>query len=268
MIPSVRWGELTGEEIAAAATRKAMAIIPLGCTEQHAHHLPTDTDTYQVERLAVGGAAEALERHGIESLVLPTLPYGPTAEHVGFVGAIDLPSEVYVSVVKSLVRSVIENGFTRIGVLTGCGGHWVVPGALWDSKADARRADQEVRIHLLRAEADMRGAQDRHFPDTPRGHAAVMETAMCLAGRPELVRRNRIVAPTLDRFIERYRDAGEVFLFDEVTDTGGLGDASAATEAGGKAVWAELVTGLADRLKVIADQHVETERRAAAGADR
>lgn len=255
MTPSVRWGELTGEEIAAAAARDAMAIIPLGCTEQHAHHLPTDTDTYQVERLAVGAASEARDRHGVECLVLPTLPFGPTAEHVGFVGAIDLPSEVYVTVVKCLVRSVIESGFARIGVLTGCGGHWVVPGALWDAKADARRAGREVRIHLLRAEADMHAAQERHFPGTPRGHAAVMETAMCLAGRPDLVRRDRIVAPTLDRFVERYRDGGEIFLFDEVTDTGGLGDASAATATGGEAVWADLVAGLAGRLKLIADQH-------------
>jgi len=58
---NVRWGELTAEELAAAASRNVQVILPLGCTEQHAHHLPVDTDTYQVERACIEGARLARE---------------------------------------------------------------------------------------------------------------------------------------------------------------------------------------------------------------
>jgi creatinine amidohydrolase len=261
---SVKWGELTGEELATAASRRSLVILPLGCTEQHGPHLPTDTDTYQVERFAVDGARTAAERYGVECVVLPALPFGPTAEHVGLVGAIDLPNDVYIPVIKSIVRSVLDNGFTRLGVVTGCGGHWVVPGALWDAKADARRQGRDMTLHLIGLYDDFASVQARHFPETTEGpgdHAAVMETALCLAGRAELVRRDRMRAPELDRFEERYKRGGEVFLFDEVTNTGALGDASAATKEGGEAAWSDLVSLFAERLKLIDALDGETARR-------
>ena len=248
---SVVWGELTGEDLANLRAEDPLVIVPLGCTEQHGLHLPTDTDTYQVERLAVEGARAAAVRHGIAVVVLPTLPYGPTAEHVGLIGAIDLPSEVYVAVIKSIVRSVIDNGFCRIGVLSGCGGHWVVPGALWDLKADAHRRGQRVTLHLLKVDADWRNLQEQHFHGAAGGHAGAMETALCLAGRPHLVREDRMFPPALDRFKARYLEGGEVFLFTEVSDTGALGDPTAATAEGGAAIWADSINAFADRLHLI-----------------
>jgi creatinine amidohydrolase len=71
---SVKWGELTAEELAAAVERNPLVILPLGCTEQHAGHLPVDTDTYQVERLTIEGAEKAAQRHETRVLVLPPCP--------------------------------------------------------------------------------------------------------------------------------------------------------------------------------------------------
>src|ERR671926_136457 len=121
---SIRWGELTAPEIAAAARENALVLLPLGCTEQHAAHLPVDTDTYQVERCA------------------------------------------------------IEGGFRRIVAVKGCGGHWAVPGAIWDVKAEALRAGREVTLRVIGVADDWRAVQERHFPGTDGGHAAVMETAL------------------------------------------------------------------------------------------
>jgi creatinine amidohydrolase len=58
---SVKWAEHTAPEIALAAQQNVLVILPLGCTEQHAAHLPVDTDTYQVERLTLEGARKAAE---------------------------------------------------------------------------------------------------------------------------------------------------------------------------------------------------------------
>jgi creatinine amidohydrolase len=251
---SVIWGEHTSEEIARAARDKALVILPCGCTEQHAWHLPVDTDTYQVERLAREGAALAAARHGVRALVLPALPFGPASEHFGLPGTLSLSNEVWIAVVKQVLGSVIDSGFTRIAAMRGCGGHWALPGALWDLKAEARRAGREVTLRLLGVDEDWRRIQADVFPDSDGGHAAVMETALCLAGRGHLVKRERLQAPRVPDLHERYVAGGEVFLFDEITDTGALGDPGPATVEGGEAAWTAIIAALAEKLRFIEEQ--------------
>jgi creatinine amidohydrolase len=257
---SVLWGELTAGEIAQAARENALALVPLGCTEQHAAHLPVDTDTYQVERYAAEGARRAAAR-GVRALVLPPLPFGPASEHYGLRGTISLASDLYVQLVKQILWSLIEGGFRRIVVIRGCGGHWVVPGAVWDVKAEARRAGRDVTLRVIGVADDWREVQERIFPGTDGGHAAVMETALCLAEREALVRREALRAPALNRLDERYRRGGEVFLFDEMTDTGALGDPTPATAEGGRAAWDAIADLLAGRLAFFDEQDRELGRR-------
>lgn len=242
----MRWGEMTRGKIEAAAGRGALAVVPLGCTEQHAFHLPVDTDTYQVERASVEAAERAAER-GCEVIVLPPLPYGPASEHLGMAGTISLSNEVYIQVVKQIVWSVIDSGFRRIVVITGCGGHWAVPGALWDLKAEAHRAGVEIVLRVIGVADQWSAIADELFPGGDGGHAAVMETALCLAERENLVDRERMIAPQTRQLIERYRDGGEVFLFDEMSSTGALGDPSPATAGGGRTAWERIIDGLTDR---------------------
>jgi creatinine amidohydrolase len=251
---SILWGELTAAEVVEAAGAGALAILPLGCTEQHAGHLPVDTDTWQVEHLAREGARLAAERDSIRALVLPALPFGPASEHHGLPGTISLSNELYVQLVKQIVWSAIEGGFRRVLVVRGCGGHWAVPGAVWDVKADARRAGREVTLRVISVADGWGEVAAQHLPGGDGGHAAVMETALCLAGRPELVRTAAMRAPELRQLHERYRDGGEVFLFDEMTDTGALGDPMPATAEGGAAAWAEIIERFARRLVLFEEQ--------------
>jgi creatinine amidohydrolase len=245
---------MTSTELSQAARSHPLVILPLGCTEQHAAHLPVDADTYQVERVVRDGATLARERHGVESVVLPTMPFGPAAEHLGFAGTISVPSELYVGLVKHVLGSALDSGFDRLGVVRGCTGHWVVPGALWDLKAEAQRAGRTVTIHDLTMEAEYRALKEKHLPRAPGGHAGAMETSLLLAGRPRSVRREAIAAPVLRAFPDRWVDAGEVFLFTEATSTGALGDPSDASAQAGERLWADLIASFADRLKVVADQ--------------
>lgn len=248
MPDTILWGAQTAAAIAEAARANALVIVPLGCTEQHAAHLPVDTDTWQVEYFAREGARKAAAR-GVRALVLPPLPFGPASEHDGLPGTISLSNELYVTLIKQIIRSVIDGGFRRVLVIRGCGGHWAVPGALWDVKAEARRAGRDLTLRMIGVADDWGTLQERHFPGTDGGHAAVTETALCLAVRPALVRPDERRAPTLRGGLrERYRDGAEVFLFDELTDTGALGDPSPATAEGGAAIWAASTDALAERL--------------------
>lgn len=251
---NIRWGELTSAAIAAAAAENAQVVVPLGCTEQHAHHLPVDTDTYQVERACADGARHAADVHGVRVLVLPPLPYGPASEHFGMPGTISLTNELYVQLVKQIVWSVIDGGFRRVVTVRGCGGHWAVPGALWDLKAEARRAGRDVVLRVISVSDGWGEIQQAVFGGGDGGHAAVMETALALGGRAELVRTELMRAPALRRLDERYRAGGEVFLFDEITDTGALGDPGPATVAGGERAWQLIIERFAERLRFFDDQ--------------
>lgn len=255
----MRWGEQTRESVEGAAGRDALAVPPLGCTEQHAYHLPVDTDTYQVERATVDAARLAGER-GVEVLVLPAMPFGPASEHYGMAGTISLSNELYVQLVKQIVWSVIDSGFRRIAVVTGCGGHWAVPGALWDVKAEARRAGVELVLRVFSVADGWGEIQQEVFGGGDGGHAAVMETALCLAEREHLVPRERMQAPVTERLVERYREGGEVFLFDEMSDTGALGDPGPATVEGGREAWRRIIEGMAERFAFFERQDRELGR--------
>jgi creatinine amidohydrolase len=248
------WGELTSEALASAATLNPLVILPCGCTEQHALHLPVDTDTWQVERLSVDGSRMAWEQHRVRALVLPPLPYGPASEHYSMPGTISLPNELWIGLVKAIIWSALDSGFTRIAAMRGCGGHWALPGALWDVKAEAARAGRNVTLRLLDVAEGWHAVTEKIFPGGAGGHAAVMETALCLAGRELLVRRDRMQPPAVPGLTERYRDGGEVFLFSEMTDTGALGDPSPATAEGGERAWETITAAFADRLLLIETQ--------------
>jgi len=257
---SIKWAEHTAPEIALAAQQNALVILPLGCTEQHAAHLPVDTDTYQVERLTLEGARKAAERYGIRVLVVPALPYGPASEHEGLAGTISIPNDVYLPLLKHLLWSIVAQGFRRVVVVKGCTGQFVVPAVLWDLKAEAARAQRDVTLRVLSADEGWHALKDKYFPNTDGGHAAVMETALCLAERPHLAHIDRIRSPQLRMVWERYSQ-GEAFLFREVTDTGALGDASPATAEGGRALWNELSDAFAETLHALDEQDRRLQRR-------
>ncbi len=115
---------LTYEEVRERAEDNWLAVIPTGCTEQQGPHLPVDFDTWFAERVALAGSQEAARKFGVRSFVLPVLPFGPTPEHRGFgSGYIDVPVAVHEGLVLAGLRSLADQGFGRIVVWRGCGGH-------------------------------------------------------------------------------------------------------------------------------------------------
>lgn len=121
---SMRFGDLTFEEIREEITAGAIAVVPMGCTEQQGPHLPVDFDSWFAETLASEGSERASEQHGIRSLVLPTLPFGPTPEHVNFgAGYVDLPAQQHDAILVAVLGSLFDQGFSKVVVWRGCGGH-------------------------------------------------------------------------------------------------------------------------------------------------
>ncbi|HEV2067994.1 MAG TPA: creatininase family protein, partial [Thermomicrobiales bacterium] len=65
--------ELTRDEAKAIAP-EAVAVLPVGATEQHGPHLPVGTDAFAVEHIA--REAAAIVAQDVPIVVTPTLPFG------------------------------------------------------------------------------------------------------------------------------------------------------------------------------------------------
>jgi creatinine amidohydrolase len=118
--------------------RDDRAVLPLGCTEQHAY-LSLSTDSILAERLAV----EAAEPLGIP--VFPVLSYGITPYFRAFPGTITLRVESYMSIVGDILDAMAEQGFKRILIVNGHGGNTSVQGFIGEWIAD--HPGMRIRFH-------------------------------------------------------------------------------------------------------------------------
>ena len=120
----MRYGDLTFLEIKERVDKDCVAIVPTGCTEQQGPHLPVNFDTWFAETLMNAVSDYAEERYSVCSLVLPTLPYGPTPEHRHFgYGYVHIPQTLHQELIKATILSLSEQGFTRVVLWRGCGAH-------------------------------------------------------------------------------------------------------------------------------------------------
>ena len=110
-------------------SRDDRAVLPLGCTEQHAY-LSLSVDSILAERLAV----EAADPVGVP--VFPVLAYGITPYFRAFPGTITLRVETYMSIIRDILDVMAEQGFKRILVVNGHGGNTPAQGIIGEWMAD------------------------------------------------------------------------------------------------------------------------------------
>ena len=105
------------------------AVLPLGCTEQHAY-LSLSVDSILAERMAV----EAADSLGVP--VFPVLAYGFTPYFRAFPGTITLRVETYMSIIRDILDVMAEQGFKRILVVNGHGGNTPAQGLIGEWMGD------------------------------------------------------------------------------------------------------------------------------------
>jgi creatinine amidohydrolase len=237
----MKYGDLTYLEIRKAAAAGWLAIVPTGCTEQQGPHLPVDFDSWLAERVCLAASARALHDFGIESVVLPTLPFGPTPEHRNFEsGFIDLPQELHVKVMYAVLSSLADQGFKSIVVWQGCGQHQltrVVVKFNEDYKGSSKACIPEQPYSAIWKQLG--------YGHIPGGHADSFATSIALHLRPELVKREEIVNPNN----EEVDWSNPSLDFAEYSRTGVIGDPTQASEAIGERVWEELIKEVAKLFK-------------------
>ncbi|MGH2450180.1 MAG: creatininase family protein [Candidatus Limnocylindria bacterium] len=241
---SVRFANLTYEEVRERAKAGALAVVPTGCTEQQGPHLPVGFDTLFSEAVAVAAAEELSGAAGIRVVVLPALPFGPTPEHRNYgAGYVDLPRELHDAVVRSVLESLADQGFRRIVLWRGCGGHDL------RKVVEAFNSSQTGKAHAYLPQMPYHAIWCRvGEPDNQGGHADAFATSIALHLKPELVRRDRI-----ERTAQRPIDWSDPQLdFARYSQSGVIGDPTIASAELGKRLWSEVIRETAAMLSGIA----------------
>ena len=214
----IAYEENTSPDIREAAEQNAIVIVPLACTEQHGPHLPLNSDYGRPIR----AAQLAQERHGAKVLVLPLLPFGPAAEHTGFPGTISLSFATWSTLVVEILANLVRDGFRRIVITKGCGGHMGIEGPVYEFFCQKRRSvNLDIRLFGEQAWREIgKLASESEIAHPDEVHAGGVETSMVLAKTPDLVRLDRLRKP--ERKSTPYHWCW--WVAEELSDTGATGD--------------------------------------------
>jgi creatinine amidohydrolase len=233
----------TSPDIAQAAAENAIVVLQLGCIEQHGPHLPVGCDYGR----PIAAAERAREKHGAKVLVLPTLPFGPAGEHIGFPGTISLSFETWSALVVEILENLLRDGFRRIVVAKGCGGHMGIEGPVYQFYCQHKREmpELDVRVFGEQAWAEIgRLAEEAGIDQPPEVHAGAVETSGMMASKPELVRLDRARKPDTQGKI---RD-GNWWIMEELSETGVTGDPTQCDAEFGRKLGQRLIELFADFL--------------------
>ncbi|MFO8034855.1 MAG: creatininase family protein [Candidatus Bipolaricaulota bacterium] len=216
---------MTWSDARSVLNENAVALLPVGSTEQHGPHLPLGTDTL---------TAEAVARRACELgpwIQLPAVPVGVSGHHRQFWGTLWVEPKVLKDYVRGIAESLQYHGVQRLLLVNGHGGN--TP-ALEETARQLRKQGTATYVYVWwRAAAEVIA----EVVTTGGSHAGEMETSVVLATEPELVRSARYgeaqagAAETWGRQLH-----GTSIAFDTVdfSDSGCVGDPRPASAEKGE----------------------------------
>lgn len=223
------------DEIGAAAAAGAVAVLPVGATEQHGPHLATGTDTLLADHVATA----AVERTG--DVVLPALAYGCSLGHTDrWAGTLSLHPATMTGVVVEVGRWAHASGFRKLVIVNG---HATNGPPCESAILQLRHELPELRPRFVSIFDLTPEIAARYTEDAPDFHANEAETSMLLHLDESQVRADKAVD-------EPDRTVGRVLSYPmpAVTRSGVVGAPSTASAERGAALVEQLVDALADLL--------------------
>ena len=116
-----RWADLRTTDFAEVDPARAVAVLPLGATEQHGPHLPLSVDTVLVEGVIHEALTHLTPTDPV--WVLPTLPVGVSTEHTAFAGTLSLSPQTALALWLEVGASVARAGVRKLLLFNAHGGH-------------------------------------------------------------------------------------------------------------------------------------------------
>lgn len=230
-----RWSALTMDAVGAAAATGAIAVLPVGATEQHGAHLATGTDTLLADEVSLAAASQTGD------LVLPPIAYGCSLGHTShWPGTISLMPATMTAVVVEVGRWAYASGFRKLVIVNG---HATNGPPCQSALLQLRHELPELRPRFVSLFDLTPAIAARYTQDAPDFHANEAETSMLLHLAPAQVVPEKAVD-------EPDRTVGTVLLYPmpAVTLSGVVGAPSEATPERGKELFDELVSALVELL--------------------
>lgn len=226
-----RWAELTMEEVGEAAGAGALAILPVGATEQHGPHLATGTDTLLAERIA----AAAAERTG--DVVLPALAYGCSLGHTArWPGTLSLGPTTMIALLVEVGAWAHDSGFRKLVMVNG---HATNGPPCQSAILQLRHELPDLRPRFVSIFELTPELAARYTEDAPDFHANEAETSLLLHLAPDQAHPDRAIDEP-DRTVGRVLQ----YAMPEVTRSGVVGVPSGASAERGADLFAQLVDAL------------------------
>jgi len=251
------WGEMSWVEVGRAAEEGRIAVLPLGSIEQHGPMIPVGCDHFLARSWSLEGARRARDNHGVPVVVLPALPYGRATQHMDFPGTVSLSLETYAKLLEDIVREVIRAGFRKIACISGHGGN-IAPAVecLRDLSGRLRKEGiEDARFYMADRRTCFKRANEI-YATLKQGqfnfHADAWETSVYMFHRPDLVKPEGMVKPTIKR------DAKPLHLNwytkGDITETGSSGDPTKADLQYAELNWQYFPDAIAEFLKKVWDE--------------
>ncbi len=243
----MKLAEMTWPEMARVDRERTVLLAPYAACEQHGPHLPFFVDT-----LLCTAVAEGVERALPDRvLLLPTQWLGASAHHLPFFGTLTADLDQHVQLMVNPLSHYLAGGWKKAFILNGHGGNI-------DTYHLALRALTErfPKAEMIGASyweiAHREIAGLLRGPRKSVGHACEAETALMLAVRPDLVRRDQAE----DCHMTAHPGLDGAYLATDMqgkTRRGVVGYPTYATQEQGKALLAAIVQRVAETARVLAD---------------
>ncbi|WP_280771546.1 creatininase family protein [Salipaludibacillus daqingensis] len=249
------YAHLKWPDVAEMDKNNSVAIVPLGATEEHGHHLPLDVDT----EIATNICREAAKQTGMD-VVLPAIPFGFESHHMGFPGTIDIPSNVLIEFGRAVTASLAQHGFRHIILVNGHGSNRPVIDLV------ARNTIVDFPDTLCSSISwwelkKVRDAAAGLLSEEPTSHGCDLETSVYMFLHPDRVDMKKARADGLDsisphfwndllgRRPEGYANPAKMMeIWHTMTESGVRGDPRTSTADKGKIIFKAAATELAELL--------------------
>jgi creatinine amidohydrolase len=172
VLPTATAGEIRG-------ANHRVAVLPVGSLEQHGAHLPITTDTC----VAAIVASEICRNYNL--FLLPPVTFGCSHEHAALGATVSIRASTLYSIVNDIADSLQRSGVTKLVVVNGHGGNYVLSNVVQEAN------EVEPRMALFPSRADLEFARVAAGVTTSGQedmHAGEFETSFLLHAAPSLVR--------------------------------------------------------------------------------
>ncbi len=229
---------------------KPVLFLPCGALEQHGPHLPLGVDAMLASDIACRVASD------VGGLVAPPLNYGYKSQaRCGggqtFPGTTSLDGAHLISTVRDIIREFARHGIERLVLVDGhYENQWFLTEAI---ETALRELGPDHALKIVRSEywefcppAVLDEVFENGFPGFALEHAALIETSMMLALRPDLVDMEKLPddGPAVFPVHDCYPQTGH-----GVPPSGVLASASGASAERGYKIVDALCAGMAEALR-------------------